>query len=328
MAESGKVRKSTAQEFGVEQILKKIDGVSIFQERMTQEGIMKQMAEPKATTGGSLNLDGTVYLFAPELTMMLPGDEISRKVMGFLTSIYMGKDHYSRPLTSGTGHIEISNALVNFLGATAPDWLETIGEDVAKGGFLARMIFITADKRKKDVAWPKPPIGGVTIQSLVEDLQEIAAIKGQIIPTPRLIKAFEDWYCTKRPDHDDPRIQGFRERSHDLALRLAMLLTVASSDDLILDEPALQLAITLIHEIEQYVPAALSHIGTSTQSREADRILKQLQRHGGKMTRAELSRLNSWKMKISELDEVIQQLMTNQVIIMERQGKSIYYVIK
>lgn len=323
VAESGKLRKSTAQEFGVDQVLRHVPNIKLYTERMTMEGLIDQM-DQVTFNNGIMQRSGEVFIFAPELVMLLPGDEISRKVMGFMTSVYMGKEKYGY-LTKMGGEIKLENVLLNFLGATAPDWLETLSEDVAKGGFLARMVFITADKRRRAIAWPEPNESEVSLEDLRADLCHIATLTGQMIVTPELKDAFTQWYIKEEPPHDDPRVQGFRERQHDLALRLSMLLSVASSDSLVVDVGHLKTARSILKDIEDFVPKALAHIATTPHSRDAERILATIKRKGGSMSYTDILRANSWKLSATELQEVIRTLEGRQEIHMVRAGKAMTY---
>jgi len=325
VAESGKLRKSTAQEYGVDQILREIPGLKIYTERMTMEGIIDQMDRVNIVNG-KMQRDACVFIFAPELVMLLPGDEISRKVMAFMTSTYMGKDKYGY-LTKGGDELKLENVLVNFLGATAPDWLETLSEDVAKGGFLARIVFVTAAKRRKAIAWPEPQRTKVQINELIGDLQHISSLNGEMKPTPEFRKTFADWYERDVPQHDDPRVQGFRERQHDLAIRIAMLLSIAKADDLVLQEEEFHLAVSILKDIEDFVPQALSHIATSQHSRDSERVLGQIKRKSGKMTYTEILRANSWKLSSQEVQEVLKSLEDRQEIHFVRQGRTLTYVL-
>lgn len=325
VAESGKLRKSTAQEFGVDQILRHVPNLKLYTERMTMEGLIDQM-DQVTYNNGIMQRSGEVFIFAPELVMLLPGDEISRKVMGFMTSVYMGKEKYSY-LTKLGGEVKLENVLINFLGATAPDWLETLSEDVAKGGFLARIVFITADKRRRAIAWPQPNESQVKLDDLRNDLCHIASLTGEVHRTQALIDEFDSWYSKEEPPHDDPRVQGFRERQHDLALRIAMLLAISTSDDLVVDATHLRTARTLLKDIEGFVPQALAHIATTPHARDAERILGQIKRKGGAMTYTDILRANSWKLSATELQEVIRTLEGRQEIHMVRQGRSMSYKI-
>jgi len=323
IAESGKLRKSTAQEYGVDRILRYVPGIKLYTERMTMEGLLGQM-DQVAINNGIISRDGCVYIFAPELMMLLPGDEISRKVMGFMTSVYMGKEKYGY-LTKGGGDIKLENVLINFLGASASDWLETLAEDVAKGGFLARMVFITASKRRHADAWPRPNTALVSLDDLRLDLQHIATLEGEAKPTEELITGFAEWYSKEEPIHDDPRVQGFRERQHDLALRISMLLSIATSDSLVVNERHLKVAQSIVQDIESFVPQALSHIATSPQSRDAERVLAQIKRKGGQMSYTDILRANSWKLSATEVQEILRTLEGREEVHFVRSGKKLVY---
>lgn len=289
------------------------------------EGLIDQM-DQVTMNNGVMQRSGEVFIFAPELVMLLPGDEISRKVMGFMTSVYMGKEKYSY-LTKLGGEVKLENVLINFLGATAPDWLETLSEDVAKGGFLARIVFITADKRRKAIAWPEPNESQVRIDDLRNDLCHIANLAGQVTVTPELKEAFETWYSKEEPTHDDPRVQSFRERQHDLALRIAMLLSISADDSLVVDAIHLKMARTILKDIEDFVPKALSHIATTPHARDAERVLAQIKRKGGSMSYTDILRANSWKLSATELQEVLRTLEGRQEIHMQRSGRAMTYKI-
>ena len=323
IADSGKLRKSTAVEYGVDQLLRHVPGVKLFVERMTMEGLLDQM-DQVTFSNGIVQRSGEVFVFAPELIMFLPGDEISKKVIGFLTSVYMGKEKYGY-LTKGGGEVKLENVLITFLGATAPDWLETISEDAAKGGFLARIVFITAEKRKKAIAWPQPNATSARLEDLRDDLIGISNLRGQMIPTQAFKDTFEKWYIKEDPPHDDPRVQGFREREHDLVIRVAMLLSIAASNSLVVDVEHLQNARTIVKDVEDFVPKALSHIATSPHARDAERVLGQIKRRGGTMSHTDMARANSWKLSKTELEEIVRTLENRAEIHMVRQGRAMIY---
>jgi len=326
IADSGKLRKSTAQEFGVDRLLRQVPDIKIYTERMTMEGLLEQMDQISVHAGGRISKSGCVFIAAPELVMLLPGDEISRKVMAFLTSVYMGKRKYGY-LTKGGGELKLEDVLINFLGATAPDWLESIGEDVAKGGFLARIVFITAEKRKRAIAWPTPNSTGISLPALINDLTHISQLKGEMKPTKELKEAFEKWYCIDTPVHDDPRIQGFRERQHDLALRISMLLSIARSDSLIVEMEHFDIAKSILHDVEDFIPKALTHVATTAHSRDADRILNQIKRRGGRMSYVAIQQANSWKLSTTEVQEIMKSLTEREDVHLEREGRKIIYVV-
>lgn len=323
IAQSAKLRKTTAQRIGVD-LLREVEGVHLINEKITPEGLINELDRTTVMDGDRIVKDGSAFVWAPEASVFIGSDPASaEKLVSFLTSIYDSPDRWDA-ITKTQGSANLQNVCVTCLLASAPTWLKVIPQEAVEAGFIGRYIFINASQRRKNIAWPNPKAastGGITKEMLVEDLRAIAELKGEMVPTPRVRAEFEEWYNALPEATNDPRMTGYYDRVHDSALKLAMILSASRGDSLVVNEHHLGAAINVLREVEAGLPFATTHVGTTEHSRDAERVHRQVVRAGGRASRTELMRWNAWKLSGSELDEIIRTLAERGLVQTVAGGK-------
>lgn len=323
VASSGRLRKSVATGIGCA-LLRKVPGVQLIHEKITVEALIGSLN--RQTNGVP---DGTSFIYAPELTVFIGGDDPNaKKLIAFLVSIHEGKDEWEYT-TIGRGKEQIFNVLLTLLGATTPDLLRTLPTDAVGGGFLGRVVFIGADRRRHAVAWPRiTDKERLLAKDLIHDLIHISLLKGPFVIPKETEQAFEKWYM-KIPEPHDPRLCGFVERMHDQVLRVAMVLSAGLHDELIVHPQELHHAIKLIEGVLAYLPEILSIVGTTEHSQDAIRVLRQLERAGGELKHSQLLALNGWKLSAEDFRKVIQTLVERKEIEVNQVGRGeVYKLLK
>lgn len=259
VADSAKVRKSAAIEKGLDILLDAIPGLPYLEDRMTPEGIVKHLNRVVVSQNGSnitVNHDSTLFIYEDELAALFGYEKQTASRMSiFLTGTYGCKPKYMHTTSTG-GHVLINNACFTILAATAPENLVVLPPD-ASGGFLGRLVIISSGTRRRNIAWPSFGPDKLRL-ALISDLAEINKLDGEFIITPEAREFFEVWYNKQAAITFKERwMNAFHERCHDTALKVAMLLGISRSDNLVLNVAHVEAGIKTIEEL---LPG-LKHVG-------------------------------------------------------------------
>ena len=321
VAESALCRKSTSTKLAMQ--LLRYTGKDIINEKLTMAYLYKHLAKASKGTG----TDAALVIYAPELGVFLGSDAHATGLVAAITSLYDCPE-IAEYLTKNSGQDVIHNPVINILGATTLDWMSTNlpGESV-EGGFTSRVIFVVEDAPRHRIAWPKVTSVETDLKSkLIEDLLQINALKGQFKVTDEAMEMFNTWYIEcKEPD--DPRLRGFFGRKGDHILKAAMIMSVATRDDLLLDAIHIDLAIQAIEKVEKKMPIAFRGVAFSKSAKNVDRILSQIEKAGGKVEHAKLLKKNSCYLNGKEFAEVIQTLIDSEQIFPVLFGNKKGYVL-
>jgi hypothetical protein len=239
--------------------------------------------------------------------------------MGYLTSWYDSNDIFPFH-TVGHGPIDLYNMYITWIAGTTPEWLKIIPPD-AQGGFLGRLLFIYSDERKR-IPRPRPAPGK---KELLDGLVYISKLAGEIAIPEETWQLFDAEYMAIA-DTEDPRQAGFYERIHDTWLKVGTLLA-AGKGTLNLTPETLREAIDLVAEVAPNIVPALQYVGTSEHSQDSERILRQLARKGGSMTRSEVINANAWKMSAEDIDKVMKTLEARTRVRTTMRGRAQIYLL-
>lgn len=316
---SGRQKKSTAIDIGAK-ILDAVPDVYVIRGRITPEALLMAMNRAHVEEGVVRNRSD-VAIIARELKVMFGGDASqASRMVSTLTELYDSQDKFPYQ-TITHGNIDLHNLYVVVLAATPREWLKVIPED-ATGGFIGRVVFVYSSERKR-IPRPRPD---TDMQYLTDGLRRIASIKGEITVTTQAWEMFDDWYMTI-PDIDDIRLAGFYERIHDHVLKVATILALSHYSTTITDN-VLKVAISVVNDVAPAQETALQFVGTTEHSQDASRILEQLKRSGGRMSRSQVINANAWKNSAEEITKVIQTLKEGGRVTEIVEGRTTYYQLR
>lgn len=328
VADSARVRKSVPITMGMDLIQEAVPDVYILQDRMTSEGLVKHLnrtTTTKSPAGQSINLnDSSTFIVADELATLLSYDRFAAARMSMLlTQGYNAQKHYSH-LTAKDDRILLHNLYFTLLAATAPQNLKVIPEE-ATGGLIGRIIFITASKKRKRTAWPDRGSDDLRL-NLINDLAQIATLEGEIKVPHDSKEVFTKWY-ESQPDLDtsDARLAAFHERSHDTALKLAMLLSLSRSDDMIVKPEHIISGINIVETLIPDLPKTLTWTSQTEFGQGKARFIDILRRCGGKLSRSEM--LRAMGVSADELNSIESTVVQSGEVLVDKVKQKIVYVL-
>ena len=312
-AESALVRKSVAINMGIN-LIREAFGQDIYMVTgsITPEGLVKHLNRTKLTVATKTlkaYQDSHFLLYNDELASLFGYDRQRASRMSILlTKLYDCPDFY--PHTTATeGVWEVHNAYPVLLMATAPHNLKVLPED-AVGGLIGRMISVTADRRRKKIAWlDKPP----SQDDLVEDLREIGSLSGVMVPTDEAKAVFEKWYMSLPEESTgDIRLDAFVERFHDTALKLSMLLSLSRRSDLVVDVEHVVTGIKMVEIIMTDFGRMLRWLAPTPYAQARVHFTVILKRLGGKAPRTVM--LKAMGLTADDFDKIVTTLVQEGTI--------------
>ena len=167
--------------------------------------------------------------------------------------------------TKHNGRDEIECPFVNILGATTPSWIQDkLKAQIGGWGLSSRIIFVYADRKKQYIWSPSAQLANKThfdhIHSqLVDDLAQIASLHGTMKATKDADKLCKKWYedtqarseaYQESPEYDN-WTGYFLARKPVHMRKLAMILSISRSDDLLIEKRDVEGAISVLEGVER-----------------------------------------------------------------------------
>jgi len=181
VAPSGKARKGTAMNPGMDFLTEPGLNIKLAAEAITREALIRELKSSGDNSidsnTGSMMLHASLTIYSQELTVFLGYNNL--QLMSDLTDWYDCRKKWTyRTKWSGTDEIE--GVWVNLIGATTPNLVQTSMPIDAIGlGLTSRMVFVFEDRKGKIVPDPFLTREDMELrQRLVGDLQKIAMLSG------------------------------------------------------------------------------------------------------------------------------------------------------
>jgi hypothetical protein len=289
VAPPGIVSKSTTASIGMS-ILREVPDVAFGPQVITRQALITAMAA--STTVISLSPTSLMPMSALTFSVSELGtllDPQDRELLDILTGLWDGQLGAFEKVTKTQGNDIIENPWINIIACTTPRWLQdNVGETIMGGGLSSRIIWIYGEAKRKLVAYP-----GVVIPKefhtqrlhLLEDLTHIASnICGEFQLTPEALDWGHTWY--EKHYHDEiskgvtDATSGYVARKQTHLHKLAMVLQLSRSDELIIDVPALERAQRALTMAEREMHQVFDHIRHTPLTRLASDIVATVRHHG------------------------------------------------
>lgn len=229
---------------------------------------------------------------SPDSSLYLPIEEFSdliqkggKEMYELLTSLFDAK----KELSVGTmmrGREGTERPCVNMLACTTPEWISSnMPAAVIGGGFASRVVFVYEDKvRQKKMYWKEVMEKDnfeLKKAALISDLDYIVNnLSGEFTMTPDALAFGEDWYQSFNPDKAHKKLQGYYQRKPTHLHKLAQILRVSYSDELVIEKHDLENAVNILQLIEPNLLKTFAGVGKSTVSLEIRDMVDYMRENG------------------------------------------------
>ncbi len=288
VAPPGIVSKSTTLSIGMS-LLKQLEGIKFGPDAVTWQSLVQALTEANEAV---LMSDGSYYpmscltIASSEFgTFLNPND---REMVDVLVSLWDGQLELWQKRTKTQAADRIENPRINIAACTTPGWIAgNFPEYMVGGGFTSRCVFVYAKTKRRLVAYPSavlPPEFLDLQKKLVHDLEAISLLRGPFAMSPQAISWGTEWYekhYNHRPKHlDNERFSGYLARKQTHIHKLAMVLSVAYKDDLVITEQDLKQANDIVTALEADMPQVFEFIGIGGNAKYATDVLAIVKSHG------------------------------------------------
>jgi hypothetical protein len=250
-------------------------------------------------------------LIAKELAVLLGKQRYNEGLISMLTDLFDSPDDWASR-TKGQGEVTLKNVTLTSLWASTPDWLITaIPQDAFGGGFMSRLLLIVQQSTDRCFPIPEPPSDS---SHLVEGIQRIKGLKGEMKLTPQARLWYDQWYAASRKDvPEDEKMAGYHERKPDHLLRLGMSHALAEMS-LELTEERLVRSSRILHFLEDEMLSTFKWLGMKPTGQDQERLVRILRANGGRMTHSELLKKVIFFMNVIQFGNSIKTLTESNVV--------------
>jgi energy-coupling factor transporter ATP-binding protein EcfA2 len=285
--------KTTAINAGMK-LLKQVKGVHIGSDSLTWQSMVDEFLDAAAggtgirSRGGMRKHSSITYCPGELGTFLDPRD---KKLMSALTHLWAGDggDDFKRRTRTDGGRV-VERPFLNLIAGATPAWItDNLPPSLIGTGFTSRCILVYAEQKKQIIAYPRRSAAeqgagdmGEMARLLTEDLGRIAKLQGGFTLSEQAYELGTTWYTqfSRQPpvglSPDD--FGGYLNRRQAHAHKLAMTISAAESDDMVVSGRHLEEAITMLSSTEKAMPTAIS--GMHDELRPALRIEETLRRYG------------------------------------------------
>lgn len=284
VAPPGVVAKSTTTGIAMD-LLRAVPGIHFGPDIVTWPALVDCFVESTESFlfNDAHNIMSSITLESSELGNLL--DPADRKMVDLLVHLWDGKQGAFDKHTRGSGRDRIENPWINIIACTTPAWVAgNFPEYMIGGGLCSRVVFVYGEEKRQLLAYPKIEMSlegkfnkETKREKLIEDLISISEMIGEFELTKEGYHWGKNWYenhFKNKPVHlDDERFGGYMARKQSHLHKLAMILAVATSNELVLTKDHLQLADTMVGDLEKDMLKVFSKIGKSNVSVYTDRLI-------------------------------------------------------
>lgn len=279
---SGRARKGIA--LGIAKaLLSELNTVSVAPEASSREALILAMKRSignfKDPTTGQIKFHCSITAFSEELSVLIGQGDI--KLLANLTDWYDSKDDWSYE-TVGRGRDSLQGLCFNLMGATAPEWLQSmLPQEAVGGGFTSRVIFIVEERKGKTVAAHDITKEEITLRGqLKRDLERMNQLCGGFEFDTGARQAYISWYEEQdrllgkgKAAVEDVRFAAYCERRATHLRKLMILTSASRGDSLQLTEHDFARAKRTLEAVEVQMSKTFGGLGKSRSSDAVQQVL-------------------------------------------------------
>lgn len=284
VAEPGIAKKSTTASIGYD-LLRDIEGIHIGPNIITWQVLVQIFGAATETIeiDGELRAMSAISFSASELGNFL--DPRDKKLVDLLIKLYDCED--IKKETKHVGADNVENPWMNLIACTTPSWVsDNFTNSMLGGGLFSRTLFVYADKRRQNIAYPSRQVRedmSLLKASLIHDLKEMSTLTGKFTLTQAAYAWGEEWYdlhCEKQTKLSSDSYGGYFSRKQSHIHKVAMILSVSQSDSLIIDIEHLQIAETMVTDLEVDMMKVFDGIGKKSNTEYTNKLISYLSARG------------------------------------------------
>ena len=331
-AKSG-LRKGNPVSFA-KSIVERVGTTRIVSGRNSVQGVIRDLSQQITIVNPGmppliLN-DAQAFLCAPELDSFMVRDEQGLSILTDLYNTHENDKEWKNSL-KGSPVEALRNPCITFLAASNEALLEGLIKDKdIEGGFVARTMIVHESARRLKNSLMFKPSKLVSREDLSNELLRLKQVKGEFAISESVRKLHDEWYHSlNEQDYDDKT--GTMERIQDHVLKVAMLISLSKSNNLIIDQATMDEATDRCMECMVGTRKTTMSVGRAETADAVGRVLKILiNSEKFIIERSKLMAQLRNDVSVMMLNQVLDDLGPNgrNIVIAGRLDGKIYYQLK
>lgn len=304
---AGKARKTTTAGYAFE-LLDGVPHVKMGSDTTTVQSLIKDLSEAQ---------EASVSVLAGEFSDFIASSGVD--MINFLTSAFDGKPRHTYS-TILRGKELADKPCINLLAAATPRYIaEEMPGAAIEGGFFSRIIPIYEEKvRRRQMFYEGLDYKAIDRlgQKLKADLIHLSSsVEGEFGFELDAKEYIEEWYRINADLSaiEDHRATGYNERKPAYAIKLAMLLHISYSDELVIGLNDFTDALKVLEQIEKKLPKALRAGSKNPYVSDMDHIKEFIERKGA-VARSEILNRFAYAAPPMQLLELVAALVAMEEI--------------
>lgn len=273
-------RKTTAMDIAAG-LIEKLGTVPFTTDCVTKEKLIMDIRAEERTVDGmpeiykkdGMHVVSPTALFLTELSDFLGPSSVG--MINFLTAVYDRSVYVYK--TKNKGSEKLVGPYLTILACTTPEWITTyLRSDVISGGFSRRTLFVYEWEEGRRIPWPTvTPDMIIAYDAALSHCRRIQQLAGPMKWSDDAKKFYEEWYINLKIPNDDT-IRGYYKSKHIQLLKIAMLLSLAESTDMILRRSHLEFGLDLLKLAETNLVKVFQGMGRNELHAVANKALDYL----------------------------------------------------
>lgn len=260
-------------------------GVVLAAQRITNEALIRDMKlafDDNIQASGSIFSHSSLTVHASELAVFL-GDH-NTQMLSDLCDLYDCDAKWEYKTKDKKLADEIIKPYLNVIGGITPALLQSrLPAEAIGGGLTSRMVCIYEEKYNKLVPLSKLSEKEKRLRgSLLDDLFAMKNMAGHFKLDPKFVETWVDWYVDARenPPFDSPQLEGYCSRRPLHVLKMVMVLSAATREDMIITVEHLDRATDILKKSELNMGKTFRGVGGSKLGKTVDDIMRYIAREG------------------------------------------------
>ncbi len=284
---------------------------TIFAQKITTEALIQALEESKGKEKACYGI-----IVASELSVFLGADAIRSGIIPALTDLYDSPAKWQYH-TRSRGREELTNVTLSMLAASTKDWLKTsIPASAIGGGFTSRIVFVIGKEPSKLVLFPSEQLQNPMLKTnLIADLEQMCLLGGAVQFTSGAKAVALEWYEREACEVHDEKVDGYFGRKHDTMFKLATVLSVSESNDLLVEEQHIKRALAMLEHNEKHLNTIMESVTSTPVGGDTEKVLTIIKKFRN-VSHSDLLR-KCWRYaSAQELSEMIKTLTESKEIDM------------
>ena len=238
---------------------------------MSHKGLLDELADPSSQknyvdkTGEWIKYH-SLLIAVPELGVILPKHDLGQ--LSLFNELFECKNIFEERIRGAGVLLSIERPHVHLIAGTQPKYMQELFPEAAFGmGFTARVILVYAGSPVKSSLFNERPSHSTLYTHLLQDLRQIADLRGQFRFTSEAAAAIESWHM-EGADEDKPthsKLIHYNARRVVHVLKLCQVHSVSRGDDLVITLEDFEWAKKLLLYTEAAMPEIFKEMASGGQ---------------------------------------------------------------